>query len=99
MAAVADRDHIEETISLTLAERAKMEAALGEMAGIEIVPSQANFFLAKPEKDSKHVEEELQKVGIIVRELSGFYMPGHIRISVGRPEENQALIEKLPKIL
>ena len=99
LAALGDRDHMEETISMTLAERPKMYQALREMNGIEAYPSQTNFMLFKPEIDSKLLEEKLQKEGIIVRELSGFYMPGYIRVSVGRPHENARFIEKLAKVL
>ncbi|MEM9776079.1 MAG: aminotransferase class I/II-fold pyridoxal phosphate-dependent enzyme, partial [Chloroflexota bacterium] len=99
LAAVADHDHIEETISLTMTERPKMFAALDQMAGVTVYPSQGNFMLIKPEKDSKQVEEGLQKEGIIVRELTGFYMPGFLRVSVGQTHENEAFIEKLDLVL
>lgn len=99
LAALGDRDHMEETISMTVAERPKMIKALDDMAGIDVYPSQTNFILVKPEMDSKQVEEGLQKEGIIVRELSGFYMPGFIRVSVGQPHENNAFVEKLAKVV
>ncbi len=98
LAAVADRDHIEETISMTLTERPKLTAGLQAIDGIEVIPSQANFVLIKPEKDSKEVEEALQKEGLIVRELSGFYMPGYLRVSVGQSHQNEALLDALTKI-
>ena len=72
---------------------------LDRMDGIEVYPSQTNFMLFKPAMDSKELEVALQKEGIIVRELAGFYMPGYIRVSVGRPNENAAFIEKLGKIV
>lgn len=99
LAALGDRDHIEQTIEMTLAERPKIYQALSELDGIEVYPSQTNFMLFKPEMDSKALEVALQKEGVIVRELSGFYMPGYIRVSVGRPEENGRFIEKLTKVL
>ncbi|MEM8858168.1 MAG: histidinol-phosphate transaminase [Chloroflexota bacterium] len=99
LAAVADRDHIEETISLTMTQRPKMHNALEKIAGIEVFPSQGNFMLIKPEKDSKQVEEALQKEGVIVRELSGFYMPGFLRVSVGLPQENDAFLQALLQVL
>ncbi|MFT5193661.1 MAG: histidinol-phosphate aminotransferase [Cellvibrionaceae bacterium] len=99
LAALGDRDHMEETISMTVAERPRIYQSLKEMGGIEVFPSETNFLLFKPEKDSKLVEEGLQKEGVIVRELSGFYMPGFIRVSVSQPHENNVFIEKLRKIL
>ncbi len=54
-------------------------------------PSQANFILVK----AKDLHIELAKRGILVRECSSFGLPNHIRISVGREEENKALMEAI----
>lgn len=99
LAALGDRDYLEETISMTMAERPRMYNSLKQINGIKVFPSQTNFLLFKPQMDSKLVEEGLQKEGIIVRELSGFYMPGYIRVSVGQPHENRAFLEKLSQVI
>ncbi|MEM7798307.1 MAG: histidinol-phosphate transaminase [Chloroflexota bacterium] len=99
MAAIADRDYLEATIDLTLTERPRMLEALQKIDGIEAFPSAANFILVKPEMAGPALDEALQREGIIVRDLSGFYMPGYLRVSVGQADENEALLEKLEKVL
>jgi histidinol-phosphate aminotransferase len=37
--------------------------------------------------------------GVIVRPVTGYGFPGHVRISIGTPEENQRVIEALAKVM
>jgi histidinol-phosphate aminotransferase len=69
----------------------------GELAalGMETWPTDANFLLAKAKADTA---ERLLREGIIVRALKGFGMPGHIRISIGLPEENERLVKTLRRL-
>ncbi|MBW2494192.1 MAG: aminotransferase class I/II-fold pyridoxal phosphate-dependent enzyme, partial [Deltaproteobacteria bacterium] len=63
--------------------------------GVETWPTDANFVLAKAGPETA---ERLLREGIIVRSLSGFGMPDHIRISIGLPEENERLVKTLRKM-
>ena len=64
--------------------------------GIETWPSEANFVLAKP---GPGTYERLLREGVIVRPLVGFGMPDHVRITVGRPEENERLVKALRRLV
>jgi histidinol-phosphate aminotransferase len=64
--------------------------------GVEVWPTDANFLLARA---GAGVQERLLREGLIVRPLAGFGMPDHVRISVGLPEENEALIKALRRVL
>ena len=97
VAGLNDRDYVEETVSMTIEERAKMTAALEGIDGVEVYPSQANFVLIKPPTDGPATDLALQKMGTIVRPLEGFYLPGYLRVSVGQPEQNQTLYRKSKK--
>lgn len=98
-AGLQDRDHMEETISLVVNGRDQLYAAMQPLPGIAVWPTQANFLLFKPDGDSKKIADELQQRGTIVRELSGFYMPGYLRVSVGRPEDNVRFVQDLTAVL
>ena len=65
--------------------------------GIEYVPSQANFILAKP-GNGRSLFLELQKHGIITRAL-GPNLSDYLRISVGTEVDNARLLEALEKAL
>jgi histidinol-phosphate aminotransferase len=63
-------------------------------AGIDFIPSSANFVTARiPE--TKRIHDALLKQGIITRPLGGYGLPDHLRISVGQPAENTRLIQVL----
>jgi histidinol-phosphate aminotransferase len=64
--------------------------------GVEVWPTDANFLLART---GAGIQARLLREGLIVRPLAGFGMPDHIRISVGLPEENEALIKALRRLL
>lgn len=98
-AGLNDRDYVEETVSMTIEQRSRLYHALNEIDGVTVFPSEANFLLIKPEFDSQVVDEALQKRGTIVRPLDRFYMPGYLRVSVGRPAENDRFLENFKAVL
>ncbi|MNI91911.1 Histidinol-phosphate aminotransferase [compost metagenome] len=63
-----------------------------------ITPSDANFVLVKM-NDPRGVYTHLVDQGIIVRDRSKVELcEGCLRITIGTPEENQILLEKLTTI-
>jgi len=63
--------------------------------GVEVWESDANFLLARA---GAGTPERLLREGVIVRPLTGFGMPEHMRISVGLPKENARLIDTLRRL-
>lgn len=97
-AGLADRTHLEETVSLTLSERDRLYRTMNQMDAVTVWPTEANFLLFQTPKDSKEMAEALQSEGTIVRELGGFYMPGYLRVSVGQPAENSRFLDNLARL-
>ncbi len=90
------RDFIEESVSKVIAERERVLRELGSMEGVETFPSRANFILFRTHHPAKKVHSGLLKRGVLVRDVS--YLPRLdrcLRVSVGRPEENDAFLEAL----
>ncbi|MEI2717180.1 MAG: histidinol-phosphate transaminase [Candidatus Nanopelagicales bacterium] len=56
--------------------------------GIPAADSSANFILIGPVRDSRRLFSDLRGRGVLVRETGG---PGHLRVSIGTAEENEAL--------
>ena len=70
--------------------------------GLRYLPSSGNFVLVKVGDEptsGARVNLELLKAGVIVRPVGNYGLPEWLRISIGLPEENQAFIEALKKIL
>jgi len=69
-----------------------------EKLGCETFGGSANFVLSRV-GDGLTVFRQLQARGIIVRPLAPYGMPEYVRITIGRPAENQRLLEAMSGIL
>ena len=67
--------------------------------GLSYVPTQANFMLVDVGRPAREVFEALLRRGVIVRPADSFGYPTHIRVTIGRPEENRAFIKALEEVL
>ncbi|HEX2854203.1 MAG TPA: histidinol-phosphate transaminase [Opitutaceae bacterium] len=97
VAALDDREFTEKCARENRAGMAQLEQGLRAL-GLEIVPSVANFLLAKVGEGAR-VFEALQRRGMIVRPLQPYKMPEWIRITVGTREQNERLLADLKAVL
>ena len=93
---LARREVLEEQTRRIVAERARLEAGLDRIPGIQRFPSAANFVLVRV-ADAPGAMETLIRRGILVRNLHGSHpLLAHcLRLTVGTPDENAKLIEAL----
>lgn len=98
LAAVEDEAHLQKTVELTLSGRQWLYESLQQL-GLPVWPSQANFLLCQPHGAPAEVSRRLAQRGVAVRPLGGFYMPKHLRVTVGLPEENERFIAALTAVL
>lgn len=96
LAAWSDREHLAQTVALTVAERARVEAALAEM-GVEFTQSEANFVFLRSPAGAEAAAMRLLHEGLIVRPTP--VKGGWVRITIGRPADNDRLIAALPAAL
>lgn len=71
-------------------ERARLAEALSA-AGLLVFPSDANFLLTRP-KDAARLAAHLRERGIAIKAYAHGALAGHARITVGTPQENDALL-------
>jgi len=94
-AAFEDRDYFERTCQQVIASRETVVDALRER-GFEVLPSSANFIFARhPQRDAAALAAELREQGIIVRHFKQPRIDQFLRITIGTPEQNQALLQAL----
>jgi len=58
-------------------------------------PSAANFLLVHVGPQAAQVYQQLLRGGVIVRPLGGYGLREHLRITIGKPEENDRLLRLL----
>ncbi len=100
MAALEDRKFLKFVVEKTREERERVGKKLREI-GVKVYPSEANFILIETPIKSSELAEELLKRGIIVRDCSKFIGCNeyHVRVSIGRKEENDLFIEAMEDIV
>jgi histidinol-phosphate aminotransferase len=87
-----------------LAERECVRAELLQQPGLLIYPSAANFLLARvsgPRGAGTRVFEKMKAAGVLVKDFSGGYpqMENCLRLTIGTPAENRAMIDALRSAL
>lgn len=97
-AAIRDFQFIEATQRLTWKGLDYFYSSLEEL-GLPFFHSQGNFVMFDTLRDARVVYEGLLKEGIILRPLANYGFPRHLRMSVGKDDENLAAIAALRKVL
>ncbi|MCQ4250238.1 histidinol-phosphate transaminase [Pseudomonas stutzeri] len=94
-AAFEDREYFAQTCGQVIASRETVVAAMQAM-GFEVLPSAANFIFARhPQQDATRLAAGLREQGIIVRHFKQARIDQFLRITIGAPEQNQALLAAL----
>ena len=78
------------------AERARLFDELGQVAGIQAYPSDANFILFRTE-GAERVFNGLRQRGVLIKNLHGSHpaLADCLRVTVGTPEEDTRFLAAL----
>jgi histidinol-phosphate aminotransferase len=103
VAALADEDFQRRSIDLVERWRPWLEQQLGGL-GLDVVrPSAANFVLVGfpkvPGRTAVEAEAFLAARGLLVRGVTNYGLPDHLRITIGLEEHNRAVIAGLADFL
>ncbi len=93
-AALGDAAYLRATLACNAEQRELLAQALRER-GWFVHPSQTNFLLIEFGPDAPQVEAALLAQGVVVRPMAGYGLPNCLRITVGKPRENQRLLTVL----
>nr|WP_275589463.1 histidinol-phosphate transaminase [Pseudomonas sp. KSR10] len=98
-AAFDDREYFEHSCQRVIASREAVIAAMQDL-GFEVLPSAANFIFARhPQRDAAQLAAALREQSVIVRHFKQPRIEQFLRITIGAPEQNQALLEALKGIV
>ncbi|MDH0896956.1 MULTISPECIES: histidinol-phosphate transaminase [unclassified Pseudomonas] len=98
-AAFEDEAYFRETCQRVIDSREQLVASLAGL-GFEVLPSAANFVFARhPQKDAGELAAALREHGVIVRHFKQQRIAQFLRITIGNPEQNQALLDALGQVL
>jgi len=99
LAALADEPYFDSACRRVVASRERLCAGMAGM-GFEVLPSAANFILARHiERSASGLFAELRERGIIVRYFNQPRIDQYLRISIGTDEQCDALLAALAEFV
>ena len=100
LAALTDRQWLADVVHRMVAERSRLSAALQDFDWLTPLPSHANFVLCRVGggRQARAVKQGLERQGVLVRYFDKDGLRDCIRISIGRPEQTDALVRALQRV-
>ncbi|HEY1959029.1 MAG TPA: histidinol-phosphate transaminase [Polyangiaceae bacterium] len=88
---------VREHVGGVVRERERVASAITATRGARALPSEANFIWVETEKAAGAVHEAMLARGVLVRSFhaAGGRMARHLRITIGTPAENDAMLAAL----
>ena len=96
-AALNDEAFIRDSYELNCRGMDQIAAGLGRL-GLKHIPSYGNF-LTFEVAGAGEVFQKLLRLGVIVRPIAAYGMPGHLRVSIGLESENARFLDALKQAL
>lgn len=96
-AALQNPSYLEKVKNSLVQERERLYNLLKEVPYLKPHPSYSNFILCEVTsgKDAKKLKEDLAQMGVMIRHYNSKELKGYVRVSVGKPEHTDVLIEYL----
>ncbi|MFZ0817564.1 MAG: histidinol-phosphate transaminase [Candidatus Sulfotelmatobacter sp.] len=92
MAAIDDQHYIQRVVESNVVQSRVLSDGLSAL-GYRVVPTSANFLFCDLGEEAAAVASLLQDEGVAVRPLGPWGAPKCIRVTIGTPEQNQALLQ------
>lgn len=96
-AALDDKEHLKKTLEMNEEGKKFLYMSLRKMS-VDYIPSETNFVTINVKMDAQKLCEDMQKHGVIVRNLEMYGQPNFFRVTVGTPEQNRKFIDVFQKV-
>ena len=94
-----DVSSLMDKVKIIIAERNRLYSRLQQIEWLKPYPSQANFILCSVLRGkARELQQNLEERGILVRYFNQTLLEDCVRISIGRAEENDILVETLKEL-
>jgi histidinol-phosphate aminotransferase len=97
LAALEDSAHIRKAVENNSEQSEKLFQAISAM-GYAVTPTWGNFLYCETGGDARVVAERLRLDGILIRPLDRWGATHAIRITIGTPEQNEALLQAMKNL-
>ena len=97
LAALDDSQHLQDCVERNHAGMQQLTAGFRKL-GLPYIESAGNFVALQTGRGAERYEALLQR-GVIVRPVANYGLPDHLRVTVGRADENARLLAALQQVL
>ncbi|MCB1760647.1 MAG: histidinol-phosphate transaminase [Gammaproteobacteria bacterium] len=98
LAALDDQAFVERSVEANRKGMAQLTAGF-EQLGLGYIPSVGNFITVDFARPAAAIDQALLREGCITRPIAAYGLPNHLRITVGRADENARLLAALARVL
>jgi histidinol-phosphate aminotransferase len=98
LAALDDDAFVRRSLETNERGKAYLTTELAKL-GLDAYPSAANFLAVRVPGSATEAYEALLARGVVTRSGDALGMPGRLRITIGTPEENEAVLEALATLV
>ena len=98
VAALGDDDYLQRARDINAAGMQQFEKGF-QALGLDYIPSKGNFICVDVGREAGPVYDALLREGVIVRPVSAYGLPNHLRISIGLTQDNARCLVALKKVL
>jgi histidinol-phosphate aminotransferase len=96
--ALKDTAFIKKSVAMISDCREPLAQSLRSL-GFGVQDSATNFLFVRSPIPGRECFKALLKLGVIVRPLEEYGLPGHLRVTIGTPAQNKALLAALKQVL
>lgn len=94
LASMAHTDELNQVAAVLIAERERLFQGLSQIQWLQVYPSQSNFILCRAAgSDGRKLKAALAAKGVLVRFFNKPGLTDCIRVSVGRPQDNDQILK------
>ncbi len=97
-AAIDDEAHIRESVTRNAEQSELLTRSVSEM-GYRVLSTWANFIYCEVKEDADRVAQRLRNEGVHILPLEKWGAPTAIRVTVGRPEQNEVFLSAFKKAM
>lgn len=94
LAAIEDDEHVQFAVENNAQQAEAMQREVAAL-GYNVIRTWANFLSFDVRQDAREVTRRLCQEGVLVRPLGAWGAPTWIRVTLGRPEQNQLFVRAL----
>lgn len=98
LAALEDEAFLAESVAINSAGMAQLQEFCDKQ-GLNYISSHGNFLTIEVGPEALEIYQQLLQAGVIVRPVTGYELPNHLRVSIGLKEENSAFCDAMVKLI